>query len=94
MALKDKIIRALDTSDYLSEKDREMRDARIACRWLVDIKNGKQLTSTDRPDATPHELDVVNDIIDEIASLKRIAMSTLPASSQETISSTLASRRP
>lgn len=67
----------------LNTQERQLEESRIVCGWIKEIYAGKQLTATERPDASQAQLDVINKLITEIDAMKKLAMQTLPVEPQK-----------
>ena len=66
----------------LPGKKSEEEEAKVVCHWIRLIKEGKNLTITDKPNATEAQIKLVNDIIERIADLQELAKEYLPESTE------------
>lgn len=72
LEVNDLIIRAFSLAHLkdLSPEERNFREAEIALTWVPLIRKGTPITQEDKPEAAKEAIDLVNHMIEIIASLK------------------------
>jgi hypothetical protein len=75
--------RLTSASQISNKKEQYAEESRIACNWIALIKAQKTLTKADMPDLTNAQLNIVNQIINKVADLKKISLLILPESPEK-----------